>query len=264
MSSSGNAELQVWKNGHFSAFRKSLVDQVHLKALFGKMAGQRLANQGVVVDDQDISHKITLKSFGFRVKNSGGTVPGSCFPHFRQNIDPGSFSSIQFGQTILDIGTGLGSLAREFAKRLPACRIYGIDISVEMLTEAHRINMSEGISNLTLMLSDINHMAFEDNVFDVIVSFGALHHLSTITKAFSEIRRVLKERGEAFLYDVRKNPPQEVVTEIADGMSSFHKRAFLESVKEGIDISYIETILQGLGVTRYSLSYPTYSRATVV
>jgi ubiquinone/menaquinone biosynthesis C-methylase UbiE len=165
---------------------------------------------------------------------------------------------------ILDIGTGLGSLAREFAKRLPACRVYGIDISVEMLTEAHRINMSEGLSNLTLMLSDINHMAFEDNAFDRIVSFGVLHHISTLTKAFSEIRRVLKERGEAFLYDLRRNPPQEIVSEIADGMSACHKPAFLESVKEGLDVSYIETVVQGLGVTRYSLSYPTFSRATVV
>ena len=165
---------------------------------------------------------------------------------------------------ILDIGTGLGSLAREFAKRLPACRVYGIDISGEMLTEAHIINTSEGISNLTLMLSDINHMAFEDNVFDAIVSFGVLHHLSTLTKAFSEIRRVLKERGEAFLYDLRKNPPQEIVSEIADGMPASHQPAFLESVKEGLDVSYIETIVQGLGVTRYSLSHPTFSRATVV
>ncbi len=133
-----------------------------------------------------------------------------------------------------------------------------------MLTEAHMINTSEGLSNLTLMLSDINHMAFGDNVFDAIVSFGVLHHLSTVTKAFSEIRRVLKEGGEAFLYDLRKNPPQEVVTEIADGMSPSHKRAFLESVREGLDVSYTETIVQSLGVTRYSLSYPTYSRATVV
>jgi len=165
---------------------------------------------------------------------------------------------------ILDLGTGLGSLAREFAKRLPACRVYGIDISSEMLTEAHRINTSEDISNLTFMLSDINHMAFENNVFDVIVSFGVLHHLSTLPKAFSEIRRVLKERGEAFLYDLRKGAPQEVVTEIADGMSPSHKSAFLESVKDGLDVSYIEAIVQGLGVTRYSLSNPTFSRATVV
>jgi ubiquinone/menaquinone biosynthesis C-methylase UbiE len=165
---------------------------------------------------------------------------------------------------ILDLGTGLGSLAREFAKRMPACRVYGIDISVEMLTEAHRINTREGISNLTLMLSDINHIAFEDNVFDGIVSFGVLHHLSTLKKAFSEIRRVLKERGEAFLYDLRKNPPQELVSEIADGMSPSHKPVFLESVKEGLDVSSIEAIVQGLGVTRYSLSYPTFSRATVV
>jgi ubiquinone/menaquinone biosynthesis C-methylase UbiE len=172
--------------------------------------------------------------------------------------------SNQEKRCILDIGTGLGSLAREFAKRLPACRVYGIDISGEMLAEAHRINTSEDISNLTLMLSDINHMAFEGNAFDGIVSFGVLHHLSTLRKAFSEIRRVLKERGEAFLYDLRKDPPQEVVAEIADGMSLSHKRAFLESVREGLDVSYIEAIVQGLGFTRYSLSYPTFSRATVV
>ncbi len=59
-------------------------------------------------------------------------------------------------------------------------------------------------------------------------------------------------------------PPQEVVTEIADGMSLSHKRCFLESVKEGLDVSYIEAVVQGLGVTGYSLSYPVYSRATVV
>ena len=165
---------------------------------------------------------------------------------------------------ILDMGTGLGSLAREFAKRLPACRVYGIDISGEMLAEAQNINASEKVSNLTLMLSDINCMSFTDNVFDGIVSFGVLHHLRTVTKAFLEIRRVLKEGGEAFLYDLRKNPPGEVVTEVAEGMPPSQKRAFLASVKEGLDVSYIETVVHGLGVSRYSLSYPAYSRATIV
>jgi hypothetical protein len=47
-------------------------------------------------------------------------------------------------------------------------------------------------------------------------------------------------------------------------MSPSDKPVFLESVKEGLDVSYIETIVQGLGASRYSLSYPTFSRETVV
>lgn len=219
---------------------------------------------GVDRENKKISEEFGLASESEAVKEYLCVNRDIMFSNYPLIADEIMMKPNQEKRCILDLGTGLGSLAREFAKRLPGARVYGIDISVEMLTQAHMINMSEGISNLTLMLSDINHMAFEDNVFDSIVSFGVLHHLSTLTKAFSEIRRVLKERGEAFLYDLRKNPPQELVAEIADGMSPSHKPVFLESVKEGLDVSYIEEIVQGLGVTRYSLSTPTFSRATVV
>lgn len=165
---------------------------------------------------------------------------------------------------ILDAGTGLGSLAREFAKRLPAARVYGIDISAEMLAEAQIINADEKVSNLTLMLSDITHIAFEDAVFDAIVSFGVLHHLGNVRKAFAEMMRVLKNGGEAFLYDLRKDPPIETVTEITNRMTPAQKRAFLESVKEGLDVSYLEDMVGGLGAARYSLAYPFYARATIV
>jgi ubiquinone/menaquinone biosynthesis C-methylase UbiE len=165
---------------------------------------------------------------------------------------------------ILDVGTGLGSLAREFATRLPACCVYGIDISDEMLAEAQAINTTETVSNLTLMCSDINRLPFADETFDGIVSFGVLHHLSAVTHAFSEIRRVLRQGGEAFLYDLRNNPPGEIVSEIATEMPPSQARAFLESVKEGLDVSHIEAVVKSLGVTRYSLSCPAYSRATIV
>jgi ubiquinone/menaquinone biosynthesis C-methylase UbiE len=165
---------------------------------------------------------------------------------------------------ILDMGTGLGSLARECAKRLPAGRVYGIDISAEMLDEAQAINATETVSNLTLMRSDITCMAFADNTFDGIISFGVLHHLGAVADAFSEVSRVLKEGGQAFLYDLRKNPPEEIVTEIADQMPPSQKRAFLESVREGLDLSTIESAVKSLGFACYSLSYPSYSRATIV
>ncbi len=165
---------------------------------------------------------------------------------------------------IVDMGTGLGSLARELAKRLPAGRIYGIDISAEMLDEAQAINATEMVSNLTLMRSDINRLPFADDTFDGIVSFGVLHHLGDVAHAFSEIRRVLRQGGEAFLYDLRKDPPGAMVSEIVTAMPPLQQRAFLESVKEGLDVSHIEAVVKSLGVTRHSLSCPAYSRATIL
>jgi ubiquinone/menaquinone biosynthesis C-methylase UbiE len=165
---------------------------------------------------------------------------------------------------ILDVGTGLGSLAREFAGRLPQSYVYGIDVSEEMLNEAIKDAQLEGISNLELILSDVHSLAFEDNFFDVVVSFGVLHHLSDIRVAFSEIKRVLKEGGNAFIYDLRKDAPPHIVSEIANQMPSSHKIAFLESVKEAPDVSSVEDVVRGLNVSQYSQCYPEFSRTTIV
>jgi len=165
---------------------------------------------------------------------------------------------------ILDIGTGLGSLAIEFARKLPESKVYGIDVSQEMLKEAESLSKEKRISNVEFRNCDVHNMTFQDNYFDLIISFGVLHHLKDIKLAFSQITRVLKAGGLAYVYDLRKDSPQEVVAEIANQMNPDQKRAFLESLKEDIDLVYLEDILKNLGVSEYSLAYPKYSRRTII
>jgi ubiquinone/menaquinone biosynthesis C-methylase UbiE len=165
---------------------------------------------------------------------------------------------------ILDIGTGLGSLAIEFAKRLPESKIIGIDISQEMLTEARKNSQAVGIDNTEFRLCDAQKIDFPDNFFALIISFGVLHHLKDLKKTFSEIKRVLKPNCPAYIYDLRKDSPQDVVEEIANSMNPEHKRAFLESVKEAFTPNYLEAVLKNLHVKEYSLSQPKYSRRTII
>ncbi|MCX7661281.1 MAG: class I SAM-dependent methyltransferase, partial [Candidatus Omnitrophica bacterium] len=75
---------------------------------------------------------------------------------------------------ILDLGTGLGNLARELAKRYPEAEIFGLDISSEILKEAMRIK--ENPLNLKFLLMDVHNLDFSDNSIDLISSYGSLHH----------------------------------------------------------------------------------------
>jgi len=165
---------------------------------------------------------------------------------------------------ILDIGTGLGNLAFEFAKKLTFSKVYGIDISEDMLKEAKRLVTAENLPNLEFVLGDVHNLEFKDEFFDLVVSFGVLHHLKDLRLAFSEIKRVLKKEGSAFIYDLRKDAPVNVISEIAKELSSSQKRAFLESVRQAQELSYIGGILKNLRIQEYSLSSPKYSRQTII
>ncbi len=165
---------------------------------------------------------------------------------------------------ILDIGTGLGSLALEFAKRLSSSQIYGVDISQEMLKEAKALAAREKLPNLEFIIGDAHNLEFKEDFFDLAVSFGVLHHLKDLRLVFGEIKRVLKKGGSAFIYDLRKDAPVNIVSQIAEALPAIQKRAFLESVKEAPELPYIEGNLKDLGISDYSLSCPDYSRRTII
>ncbi|MBN2120605.1 MAG: class I SAM-dependent methyltransferase [Candidatus Omnitrophica bacterium] len=165
---------------------------------------------------------------------------------------------------LLDIGTGLGSLACEFAKRLEGSKVYGIDISSQMLDQARKNSQEKNLADMRFLLSDVHNLEFEDAFFDLAVSFGVLHHLKDVRRSFFEIKRVLKEGGSAFIYDLRKDAPPEVVSEIVQQMPPLHQKAFLESIKEALTNSFIEDILKDMDLREYSLARPSYSRQAIL
>lgn len=88
---------------------------------------------------------------------------------------------------ILDAGCGTGMLA----KKLQALgRVTGVDIS----PEAIKYSRQRGVN---ARLASITKLPFKDNTFDLVVSVDVLYHqkVNNDTKAFSELKRVLKPEG---------------------------------------------------------------------
>ena len=107
--------------------------------------------------------------------------------------------------TILDLGTGPGYLPIEIAKRSPAIKVIGVDLSRKLI-EMARLNASTaGLTDrLTFQSGNAGRLEFADSFFDMVISTGMLHSLKEPVKVLQEIHRVLKEGREAWIFDPAK------------------------------------------------------------
>jgi demethylmenaquinone methyltransferase/2-methoxy-6-polyprenyl-1,4-benzoquinol methylase len=99
-------------------------------------------------------------------------------------------------KNVLDIATGTGDLAIQFAAQIPDAKITGLDISQGMLDVAIKKTAHLTFKDrLQFMQADSEQMPFDDNSFDVItVSFG-IRNFETLEKGLAEIYRVLSPGG---------------------------------------------------------------------
>jgi ubiquinone/menaquinone biosynthesis C-methylase UbiE len=105
---------------------------------------------------------------------------------------------MQFG-TILDLGSGPGYLSIEIAKRAVELKVYGLDLSRQMVKIAR--GHAKGVENVRFEFGNAVALPFKDNSVDFIVSTGSLHHWKKPTKVFDECNRVLKNGKEGWIYD---------------------------------------------------------------
>ena len=102
--------------------------------------------------------------------------------------------------TVLDIGTGPGSLPRLLAEIAPNIRVIGIDIERVLLQDARKGVLRNPAQNrISFLLADAHALPFFDGSFDMVVSVASLHLLHDRQKAITESYRVLKHGGIALM-----------------------------------------------------------------
>ncbi len=99
-------------------------------------------------------------------------------------------------QNLLEVGCGNGAVSKHFAKVYPLT-VTGTDVDSEQIKLAKE--SIDGIPNVRFLEADATNLPFEDNGFDIILSFQVMHHISNWLDALKETRRVLRPKGY-FIY----------------------------------------------------------------
>jgi ubiquinone/menaquinone biosynthesis C-methylase UbiE len=99
------------------------------------------------------------------------------------------------GDTVLEVGCGVGAQTVALARFSPQARIVSMDISLESIEIAKKRVAKGGYNNVTFHQSDLFHLPFPDDCFDHIFLCFVLEHIVMPREALDHLRAKLKTGG---------------------------------------------------------------------
>jgi ubiquinone/menaquinone biosynthesis C-methylase UbiE len=97
---------------------------------------------------------------------------------------------------LLEIGCGIGVDSIQLAKC--GFDVTAVDLTENALAVAKDYAKLRGVE-IDFQLANAEQLPFEDDTFDVVYSFGVLHHTPDIEASVREVHRVLKPGGKAYI-----------------------------------------------------------------
>ena len=116
----------------------------------------------------------------------------------RYKLEPFIFDFANFqsarGLKVLEIGVGTGADYLEWLRA--GAQATGVDLSSTSIERARQRCENAGLSP-DLRVADAEQLPFPDNCFDVVYSYGVMHHSPNTQQCLREALRVLKPGGRA-------------------------------------------------------------------
>ena len=132
--------------------------------------------------------------------------------------NPTALANLNPGETVLDLGSGGGIDVLLSARRVgPTGKVYGLDMTDEMLALANENKGKAGVDNVEFLRGEIENIPLPENSVDVIISNCVINLSADKDRVLREAFRVLKPGGRFAVSDVVTQG--EIKPEIRNSMS---------------------------------------------
>lgn len=109
------------------------------------------------------------------------------------------------GKIVLDAGCGNGRFSYVVSFARPQLLV-AFDISSGLLHAKKAISKHNPTANVAYVQGDITRPPFKKEVFDIVFSWGVIHHTPDTKKTFKTLSKRVKERGKLGIYVYEFHP----------------------------------------------------------